>query len=292
MTAAITRFLTNMAGPAGTLLLLDDSHLADSDTLELLPHLVRATTDEADSLAIRVIVTYRSTEVDSHTDFMRQMADLMQTQAACRLSLAPLSATEASALLEHLLPDTGAAPRRRSRDQVRLQSGGVPFFLVHCAEQLRLTLDALETVTRRPDCRDAVAEARHRQRVALSVPWIVAESIRQRLVELPAAGYDAVQIVALAGHSVSDTLLLKVLRLVGHTEEQAVSGVDAAGHARLLLERYGPAYTLAYPVIGDVVSSNLGAARRMLLRRRFGEARVALEALEAGVRDVDHGGAE
>ena len=86
------------------------------------------------------------------------------------------------------------------------------------------------------------------------MPWIVAESICQRLVELPAAGYDAVQIVALAGHSVSDTLLLKVLRLLGHTEEQAVSGVEAAGHARLLLERDGPAYACAYPVIGDVVT--------------------------------------
>ena len=279
VTAAITRFLTNMAGPAGTLLLLDDSHLADGDTLELLPHLVRATTDKDDSLAIRVIGTYRSTEVDSRTGFMRQLADSMQTQAACHLSLAPLSAAEASELLEHLLPDTGAALRRRSRDQVRLRSGGVPFFLVHCAEQLRLTLDAPETVTLRPDCRDAVAEARHRQGQPLPVPWIVAESIRQRLAELPAAGYDAVQIVALAGYSVSDTLLLKVLRLAGHTEEQAVFGVEAAGHARLLLEREGPAYAFAHPVIGDVVTSNLGAARRMLLRRRFGEAREALEAL-------------
>ena len=108
---------------------------------------MRATTDEDDSLAIRVIGTYRSTEVDSRTGFMRQLADSMQTQATCHLSLAPLSAAEASELLEHLLPDTGAALRRRSRDQVRLRSGGVPFFLVHCAEQLRLTLDAPETVT-------------------------------------------------------------------------------------------------------------------------------------------------
>jgi transcriptional regulator with XRE-family HTH domain len=281
VTAAITRFLTNMAGPAGTLLLLDDSHLADGDTLELLPHLVRATTDEDNSLAIRVIGTYRSTEVDSRTGFMRQLADLMQMQAACHLSLVPLSAAEASALLEHLLPDTdtGAALRRRSRDQVRVRSGGVPFFLVHCAEQLRLTLDAPETVTLRPDCRDAVAEARHCQGQPLPVPWIVAESIRQRLAELPAAGYDAVQIVALAGYSLSDTLLLKVLRLAGHTEEQAVFGVEAAGYARLLLEREGPAYAFAHPVIGDVVTSNISAARRMLLRRRFGEACEALKPL-------------
>jgi transcriptional regulator with XRE-family HTH domain len=269
---AITRFLTNMAGPAGTLLLLDDSHLVDGDTLELLPHLVRATIDEADNHAIRIIGTYRSTEVDSRTSFMRQLAGLMQTQAACRLSLAPLSTAEASALLEHLLPDTGAALRRRSRDQVRLRSGGVPFFLVHCAEQVRLTLDAPETVTPRPDGRDGVTEARHRQGQPLPVPWIVAESIRQRLVELPAAGYDAVQIMALTGHSVSDTLLLKALTLLGHTEERAVSGVEAAGHARLLVERDGPAYAFAHPIIGDVVTSNLGAARRMLLRRRFGEA--------------------
>jgi hypothetical protein len=278
VTAAITRFLTNMAGPAGTLLLLDDSHLADGDTLELLPHLVRATTDEADSPVIRIIGTYRTTEVDSRTGFMRQLTELMQTQTACHLSLAPLSAVEASALLEHLLPNTGAALRRRSRDQVRLRSGGVPFFLVHCAEQLRLTLDAPEKATLRPECSDVVAEARHRQKQPLPVPWIVAESIRQRLIKLPASGYDAALIVAVAGHPVSDTILLKVLRLAGHTEEQAVSGVEAASHARLLVERAGPVYAFAHPVIGDVVTSNLGAARRMLLRRRFSEACETLEA--------------
>jgi hypothetical protein len=267
-----------MAGPAGTLLLLDDCHLADGETLELLPHLVRAPTDETGSPAVRIIGTYRTTEVDSHTGFMRQLADLMQTQATCRLCLAPLSAAEASTLLEHLLPDTGAVLRRRSRDQVRLRSGGVPFFLVHCAEHLRLTLDAPETATLRPDCRDVVAEARHRQEHSLPVPWIVAESIRQRLAELPAAGYDAIQIVAVAGQPVSDAIILKVLRLAGHTEEQAVSGVEAAGHARLLVESDGPAYVFAHPIIGDVVTSNLGAARRMLLRRRFGEAREVPEA--------------
>jgi transcriptional regulator with XRE-family HTH domain len=273
VTAAIIRFLRNMAGPAGILLLLDDIHLADGATLELLPHLVRTMEDEADNLAIRVIATYRDTEGDSRTRFMRQLANLMCTQVASRLFLPPLEPDEASTLLELLLPDTEVVLRGRFRDQVQRRAGGVPYFLIHCAEQLRLSLDAPEAPTSLTSFRDEREAAGHRQGPPLPVPWIVAESIRQRLAELPDAGFDAVQIAAVAGHPVSDAALLEALMLTGHTEEHAVAGIEAADHARLLREATGPAYTFAYPLIRDVVAGDLGAARKILLRRRLGEVR-------------------
>jgi hypothetical protein len=281
VTAAIIRFLRNMAGPAGILLLLDDIHVADGATLELLPHLVGTMKDEADNPVIRVIATYRATEVDSRTRFMRQLANLMCTQVASRLFLPPLEPDEASTLLEHLLPDTEETLRGRFRDQVRRRAGGVPFFLIHCAEQLRLSLDAPEAPTSLASFRDERDVARHRQGPPLPVPWTAAESIRQRLAELPDAGFDAVQIAAVAGHPVSDATFLEALMLMGHTEEHAVAGIEAADHARLLQEATGQEYGFAYPLIGDVVAGDLGAARKILLRRRLGEARQVTAAMAA-----------
>jgi hypothetical protein len=269
-----------MAGPSGILLLLDDSHLADDDTFDLLPQLVGGRAEEPDNLAIRVIATYCATEVDSRSRFMQRLGDLMRMQAACHLSLAPLEPDDASTLLEHLLPNTDEMRQSRLRDQLR-RAGGVPFFLVHCAEQLRLTPDVPEAHVTTTSFHDERVDVRHRPERSLPAPWIVAESIRRRLAELPTAGYNAVQIAALAGPFLSGDILLEVLMLAGHTAEQAVAGVEAAVHARLLLEGNGPAYTFACPLIEEVVVGELGAARKMLLRLRLGEACEAHKAVAA-----------
>src|SRR5205807_601937 len=59
---AVGRLLANVAGPAGTLLLLDDLQWADPDALELLATLVRA----AAEIPLRVLGAYRDTEVQTN----------------------------------------------------------------------------------------------------------------------------------------------------------------------------------------------------------------------------------
>ena len=56
---AVLRFLTNVAGPAGTLLVLDDLQWAGPDALDLLSTLVHA----AAEMSLRVLGAYRDTEV-------------------------------------------------------------------------------------------------------------------------------------------------------------------------------------------------------------------------------------
>jgi len=56
--AAVARFLNNVAGPAGTLLVLDDLQWAGPDALDLLAALVRTS-----GLPLRVVSGYRDTEV-------------------------------------------------------------------------------------------------------------------------------------------------------------------------------------------------------------------------------------
>ena len=62
MHEAVGRFLANVAGPAGTLLVLDDLQWAGADALDLLATLVRAARARA-RLPLRVVGAYRDTEV-------------------------------------------------------------------------------------------------------------------------------------------------------------------------------------------------------------------------------------
>jgi hypothetical protein len=59
MSEAVVRFLTNLPGPAGTLLLLDDLQWASADALALLATLARS----AAEVPVRLIGAYRDTEV-------------------------------------------------------------------------------------------------------------------------------------------------------------------------------------------------------------------------------------
>src|SRR5262249_45436364 len=65
---AVVRFLANVAGPAGTLLILDDLQWAGDDALDLLAALVRAPSwapsgSVGSLLPLRVVGAYRDTEV-------------------------------------------------------------------------------------------------------------------------------------------------------------------------------------------------------------------------------------
>src|SRR5262249_46921395 len=57
--AAVERFLTNVAGPAGTLLVLDDLQWADADGVDLLGALAYTTGERP----LRIVGAYRTTEV-------------------------------------------------------------------------------------------------------------------------------------------------------------------------------------------------------------------------------------
>jgi predicted ATPase len=154
MFAAVTRFLANVAGPAGTLLLLDDLQWAGADALDLLAALVRT----AATMPLRIIAAYRDTEVPAEAPLAAMLAGLTNARLVIRRPLGPLSAPEAALLLDELLSGDAAGPAVRA--QVLQRAGGVPFFLVSCAEALGQNMH------------DGTPEA---------VPWDVVQSVRQRV---------------------------------------------------------------------------------------------------------------
>lgn len=237
---AVQRFLANVAGPAGTLLVLDDLQWANPDALDLLAALVRA----APPLPLRVLGAYRPSEVSPADALSVLLADLAPADLAGQYAIGPLPRAEADQLLDQLL--TGAPHNRPAlRAQIVQRTGGVPFFLRSCALALEEDSSA-----------------------AAQVPWDVLQSVRQRIAALPPVARDVLEVASLIGR-LAPRLLLTMVE--AHPEQEVLAAVDAACRARLLEEVAG-VYRFVHELIREVMEADLGAVRRAVLHRRIAEA--------------------
>jgi tetratricopeptide (TPR) repeat protein len=251
--AAVARFLANIAGPTGTLLVLDDLQWAGSDALDLLATLVRSAASTG-TLPLRVIGAYRDTDVQPQDPLFVLLADLAHTQLVTHHTLAPLTAEDVKQLLAGLWEadnspvwkgDNGAVVRER----VMQRTGGVPFFVVSCAQALQLGTGE--------ECG------------AGALPWNVAQSVRQRVAALPEVAGVMLGMAAVVGRVAPRSLLVRAAAL---PEDEVQAAFDAACRVRLLEEKGAEAYQFAHDVIREVVEADLGAARRTALHRRVAAA--------------------
>jgi tetratricopeptide (TPR) repeat protein/transcriptional regulator with XRE-family HTH domain len=243
MDKAVSHFLANVAGPAGTLLVLDDLHWAGADALDLLATLVRSPVS-----VVRVVGAYRDSEVRASDPLAIKLADLAQAGLAAHHRLPPLSPEEAATLVAHTWagrPETPAA--REVQERVVARAGGVPFFVISCAEAVSAAGGG-----DRPD----------------GVPWDVAHSIRQRVATLPAAAQEVLGIAAVMGREVQPALLTAI---AGQTEAAVLATLDDASEARLLVDD-GWVYRFAHDLIREVIEADLGPGRRMALHRSIADA--------------------
>ena len=246
MFAAVAQYLANVAGPAGTLLVLDDLHWAGPDALDLLQALVRAPAQRP----LRILGAYRDTDIGQEDPLALFAADLAREGYASHAELSPLAEAEATALLAQLLPET-ADGEPQLRQQVLERAGGVPLFLVSCVQALltgSLTWNGNS-----------------------HVPWTLREAILQRAVALPQVAQQLLRFAAVVGQRVPRALLLALARSSEMAEEAVLAGLEACVRARLLLESGADAYQFTHDLIREVVLFDLGTARRALLHRRVAE---------------------
>jgi len=282
MFAAVRRFLANVAGPAGALLVLDDLHWAGADALDLLASLVQGASGVAGSAEpaggppappLRVIGAYRDTEVRADGPLAALIADLGRDRLAATRRIAPLDHQEALALADELLADTqraGIRVHERPRDATQRpelaerlyeQAGGVPYFLVSCAQALRT--NGLDTSLLTP--------------LDAGAPREVAQSIQQRIAGVPPHARELLGAAAIAGRVIPFALLVAVLR---RPERDLLAALGALCHARLLEEVSAGVpggvalgdYQFAHDLIRDVARADLTAAHRIALHRAIGEA--------------------
>jgi tetratricopeptide (TPR) repeat protein len=247
MFSAVARYLANVAGPAGTLLVLDDLHWAGTDALDLLQALVRTPPERP----LRILGAYRDTDISPQDPLAHLAADLAREGRAHRALLSPLSGEEATDLLVELLPEEAAGDSTLLQHLLE-RAGGVPLFLVSCIQALstgQLTWNG-----------------------SSHVPWTLREAILQRVVALPESAQQLLQLAAVVGRSVPRRLLLRVAAQADQTEEALLEALEACGRVRLLVETNEDTYQVTHDLIREVLLTDLGAARRAQLHRRVAEA--------------------
>jgi tetratricopeptide (TPR) repeat protein len=251
MFVAVGRLLANMAGPAGALLVLDDLHWAGADALDLLATLVRSAVPSC----LRVIGAYRQTEVGREEPLSLLMTDLMREGRAQRIELGPLAPEEATILLTNLL-EHAEDEQRAAVERVLARAGGMPYFLVSCAQGLQAGTVEAQAGTRAED----------------ALPQNVMESIRQRVALLPEAAQYLLGAAAMAGGEIPRALLLALAAPLEWRQQEVLVALDRICHARLLVEQDEESYAFAHDLIREVVGADMGAARRAVLHQQLAAA--------------------
>jgi tetratricopeptide (TPR) repeat protein/transcriptional regulator with XRE-family HTH domain len=242
MFEAVARFLANVAGPAGTLLVLDDLQWAGTDAFDLLTSLLRG----SPTTPLRLVAAYRDTEVHPPDPLAVTLADLAGAGLTRHQHLCPLAAAEIHRLLDLLLGGQGG-DRAALAARVAARTGGVPFYVVSFAQALH---------------EDAAAGDE-------AIPWEVAQGIRQRVAALPALAQAVLGATAI---TVGRAAQVPVLASVLEQPEHAVLGAQEAAWRARLLDEVDGAYRFAHDLVREVVEGDLSAARQMMLHRRMAEA--------------------
>lgn len=236
--AAVARYLTTIAGSAGTLLVLDDLQWAGADAFDLLQTLLHS------SPSLRVIGAYRDTELSMHDPLSTLIADFAREGILTQVELGPLAIEEARALLRAILAESSEG-KEVVVERVLERAGGMPFFLISCARGLQ-------------------AGALGSDGGAMVLPWDVQQIIRQRVAALPDAAKELLGVAAVIGRVIPAEVLVVA---ANQPEREILAAVEASCRARLLIEE-AETYQFAHDLIREVIEAGLSAMRRRSLHRQ------------------------
>ncbi len=260
MFKAVATVLDNVAGPAGTQLVLDDLQWAGSDALELLLSVLHA----ARRAPLRVVGAYRDTELRPSGPLDVALADLATAGLVVHHALAPLSLPEAGQLLDAVVGDAARLDGSAREWAVR-RSGGVPFSVLSFAQTLTRSLEGGGFATIDDE----------------AVPWDVAQSLRGRVAALSGVARAVLGTAAVVGRRAPVALLVAATE---RPEDEVLDALEEATRARLLDADERGVHHFAHDVVRETVEAGLGAGRRVVLYRRV--ARALEEDAGAAVEDL------
>ena len=245
-----------LAGNQPLLLVLDDLHWGDRETVTWLHHFLRfAEQDGADiypNSRLLLICTLRDHETDPDHPLHEWLFHLRQSRQLTELTLQPLTQDETEILAQEIAgvplpPDRSA--------QIFSGTGGNPLFVV---ESVRAAED---------DSGVGHTLAAH-QTVPLLPPNVYA-MIRARLGQLSPSAQEMAGLAAVIGRAFRYELLAAAGT---RSEDEVVLGLEELWKRRIIQEEGSDAYDFSHDRLRDVAYAELSRARRRLLHRRVAEA--------------------
>ena len=252
------------------LVVLDDLHWADRQSVQLLRHVVGC----GQPLRVMFLGTFRDSDVAAGDPVSDLLAALHREQGTERISLRGLTDVDVLGLLEQLaghdMDDRGVA----LRDAVLAETAGNPFFvreiLRHLAESGVIYLDEDGRWVGDVDVRE------------VGLPVSVTEAVGRRLSTL---GDQSVRVLSIAAVIGRDFDVALVAAAAGVDEDAVIDTCDAATAAAVLtpageLDRY----SFAHALIERTLYEGLSRSRRARTHRAVAEALEQLAGDDPGSR--------
>lgn len=237
--AALWQLLARLSAPNGGLLLLEDLHWADTDSLRLLSYLAR----EAADLPVWLVGTYRSDELHRRHPLTAVLAELGRERRYGEIRLQPLAREDLRHMVSAILDDTEVGDE--FLDAMVERTEGNPFFV---EELISVLVDRGDIFRREGDWA-------RRDLHDIEMPETVRETLLARVRTLDEQAQQILQVAALAGERVDR-------RVVGSAcgvGEGTVDGAVGDGlRLQLLVERregrvttYGFRHALTREALAD-----------------------------------------
>lgn len=255
------------------LLVLDDLHWAESQTLSLLRHVAAGVTDSA----LLILGTYRESDVERGHPLGDALENLHRLDGVERCAMDGLKVDDVAELVSAATGlELDAAGLELARE-IAQETDGNPFFVAEILRHLTESGSILEGPGGRWELRSSDAK--------LALPHTLREVVCRRVERL---GNEAEQILTVASVT-GRTFDIELLGLlVEYEEEELLDVLDRALRASLLVEspvRVGR-FSFAHALINHALQETMGATRRARVHRRVAEALEQLCSEERGERLV------
>ncbi|HEY4571197.1 MAG TPA: AAA family ATPase [Kribbella sp.] len=259
---AILRLLTLVGRERGCLLVLEDLHGSDPETLAVIEYLL----DNLEDQPIALVATVRS-ELCAAYELARLSA---QRGSAGLIELQPLQRSQVAELAAGCLEVPVSGVPESLAEQLWHDSAGIPFIVEELLQEATRTGQLLS----KPDGSVQVVDGLH-----TNVPAAVVRSISSRTAQLGAQSRDILVLAAVIGHRFP----LSVVRKATGTDERLLLATLRAGVAAQLVGPDEPVpdwYAFRHPLTADALLAGLTPTERSALARRCADA---VEALHPGL---------
>ena len=254
---AVVSLLSLASVENDAVVVLDDLQWADVASLQLLRHVIGATSP----MRVTLLATYRDSEIAHEAALGALLADLWREQRVSRRQLAGLDDREVVDLVEaaagYQLDDVGVTLAH----MVRRETDGNPFFV---GELLR-HLSESGAIVQSGDGRWSRAEGSD----PLTLPSSIRDVVARRVMRL---GVDAMPLLSTAAVIGRDFDLDVLTAVSERSEDELLDLLEAAVGAALVLEVDTGRYRFLHALIQRTLYEQLTATRRQRLHLRVAEA--------------------
>jgi DNA-binding SARP family transcriptional activator len=228
------------------LLVIDDLHWCDRETLEWLRYLLRF----APHAPLLIVGTARSGTLPDNPALLTLLRDLRATGNLTDIELAALTEAETAALAARVAGHD-LDPTRVS--SLFAEAEGNPLFIVEMMRAGAVQHAAVGTAPDQPVARSA------------ALPPRVQAVIEARLTRLSPAARQTAELAAIIGREFRVDVLTQASE---HDEATCVQALDELWQHRIVREQGADSYDFSHDKIREVAAADMTLARRRLLHRR------------------------